>query len=900
MPESRAATSTAAASLEEFPKAYEPGSAEARWYDVWEESGAFRPESNPGGEPYCIVIPPPNVTGSLHMGHAFEHALIDATIRRKRMQGRAALWLPGTDHAGIATQNVVERELADEGVDRHELGREAFVDRVWRWKEQSGGRITEQMRRMGSSCDWSRERFTMDEGLSRAVRAVFVRLYEEDLVYRADRITNWCPRCHTALSDIEVEHEEVAGELCRFRYPLTDGSGSITVATTRAETMLGDTAVAVHPDDERYRDLVGRRLRHPFFERTLPVVADEWVDMEFGTGAVKVTPAHDPNDFELGLRHDLEVIDVLDDSAVVNEEGGRFAGADRFAARAAVEAALEADGLLESVEEHTHAVGHCYRCHTVVEPRLSLQWFVKVRPLAEPAIEAVRDDRTQFVPERWEKLYFDWLENLRDWCVSRQIWWGHRIPAWYCPDGHVTVSERDPDACVECGAGELVQDEDVLDTWFSSALWPFSTLGWPEDTEDLRSFYPNAVLHTGFDIIYFWVARMMQMGLHFAGDVPFREAAIHGIVRDADGRKMSKSFGNAVDPLEMADRHGADALRFALTRAASPGQDVPLAEEWVAGARNFLNKLWNSARFVSINAQGRGLDDFDDPDDPDDPGGGLPDGLVLADRWVLSRLAKVIDTVDAGFERYDFAEAVRELQSFTWGEFCDWYIEISKLGLDAGGDDRERTLSVLTRVLSAVVRLLHPVAPFATEELWDRLGGRGLVATAPWPTSGGLPVDDDAEVAMGAVVEVVSAVRRFRSEHGIAPSKRFTAYVVPADDDQRDVLEAVRAEIVTLAGLDELVLEDERAPRSQEQRIVAAGAEVVLPFAGLVDVEAVTAQLDKQIAKHESDLAKVRGKLANEQFLSNAPPEVVDKERRKEAEADEALEALRAQRALFE
>ncbi|HVM41407.1 MAG TPA: valine--tRNA ligase, partial [Acidimicrobiia bacterium] len=696
-----AETNETGAEADAFPKAYEPGPAEARWYPEWETSGAFRPEVNPDGDPFSIVIPPPNVTGSLHMGHAFEHALIDATVRRKRMQGYAALWLPGTDHAGIATQNVVERELAKEGVDRHELGREAFIERVWEWKAHSGGTITQQMRRMGASCDWSRERFTMDEGLSHAVRVVFVRLYEEGLIYRANRIINWCPRCHTALSDIEVEHEEVEGELARIRYPFADGSGHVTVATTRAETMLGDTAVAVHPEDERYRDAVGKTLVLPLVGREIPVVADEAVDPEFGSGAVKVTPAHDPNDFEISLRHDLPAVDIFTDEAVVNDNGGRFAGLDRFEARRAVKEALAEEGALEGVDTHTHAVGHCYRCRTVVEPKLSLQWFVKVGPLAGPAIDAVRDDRTQFVPERWEKLYFDWLENLRDWCISRQIWWGHRIPAWYCPDGHVIVSVDDPSECAECGAGELRQDDDVLDTWFSSGLWPFTTLGWPDETDDLARFYPTSVLHTGFDIIYFWVARMMQSGLHFTGDVPFREVAIHGLVRDADGRKMSKSFGNVVDPLELADRYGADALRFALVRAASPGQDVPLAEEWVEGGRNFLNKLWNSARFVGQHLDGRPLGEVAVPPDAD---------LTLADRWIVSRLARTITVVDAGFERYDFAEAVRELQAFTWGEFCDWYIEVSKLPLGAGGADRERAQRVLATALSAIVRMLHPVA----------------------------------------------------------------------------------------------------------------------------------------------------------------------------------------------
>ncbi|MBI2169287.1 MAG: valine--tRNA ligase [Actinobacteria bacterium] len=876
----------------DFPKAYDPGPPEARWYQEWEQAGAFRPEINPDGEPFCIVIPPPNVTGSLHMGHAFEHALIDATIRHKRMQGYATLWLPGTDHAGIATQNVVERELAKEGVDRHQLGRQSFLERVWSWKEQSGGQITEQMRRMGSSCDWTRERFTMDEGLSRAVRLVFVGLFEDDLVYRANRIINWCPRCHTALSDIEVEHEDVEGELCYFRYPLADGSGGVTVATTRAETMLGDTAVAVNPADDRYRDLVGKTLRHPFSDREMPIVADDVVDPEFGTGAVKVTPAHDPNDFDIAQRHGLPAIDIFDESAFITEAGGeRFVGQDRFSARVSVKEALEDERLLEKVETHHHAVGHCYRCHTVVEPRLSLQWFVRVQPLTVPAIDAVRGDRTRFIPKRWDKLYFDWMENLRDWCISRQIWWGHRIPAWYCPDGHVTVAMDDAVACTQCGSGEIVQDEDVLDTWFSSALWPFTTLGWPDETDDLRRFYPNTVLHTGFDIITFWVARMMQMGLQFAGDVPFHEVAIHGLVRDADGRKMSKSFGNVIDPLELADRYGADALRFALTRAASPGQDVPLAEEWVEGARNFLNKLWNSARFVSQSLDGRTVAEIDTTE--------LPADLALADQWILSRLGWVIDTVDSGFAGYDFADALRELYAFTWGEFCDWYIELAKLPLASDGPERDRTQLVLGRVLSSVVRLLHPVVPFATEELWHRLGGDGLCALAPWPRAKAYRPAPDAEAAMEAVIEVVSAIRRFRSEHTIPPSRKFTAYVVPADEGQQATLKSVEQEITTLAGLDAVVFEAGRPPRENEQRMVAAGAEVVVPFEGLIDLAAATGQLDRQIKKLTADLERTRQKLANDGFVAKAPAEVIEKERRREAETAEALEALRAQRALL-
>jgi valyl-tRNA synthetase len=876
-------------SAADMPKAYDPAPAESRWYAAWEEAGAFRPEVNPDGEPFCIVIPPPNITGSLHMGHAFEHSLIDATVRRKRMQGYAALWLPGTDHAGIATQNVVERELAKEGLDRHEIGRAAFVERVWRWKETSGGQITQQMRKMGDSCDWSRERFTMDEGCSRAVRVVFVRLYEEGLVYRANRIINWCPRCHTALSDIEVEHEDTEGELVHIRYPFREADGFITVATTRAETMLGDTAVAVHPTDPRYAGAVGRTLVLPLVGREIPVVADEAVDPDFGTGAVKVTPAHDPNDFEIAGRHNLPPVDIFTDSAVVNEAGGRFAGLARYAAREAVKQALAEEGLLDQVETHRHAIGHCYRCHTVVEPRLSLQWFVKSRPLAVPAIEAVKEDRTQFVPERWETLYFNWMENLRDWCVSRQIWWGHRIPAWYCRDcGTVIVSVEDPTQCHGCASSDLVQDEDVLDTWFSSALWPFTTLGWPDQTADLARFYPNAMLHTGFDIIYFWVARMMQMGLHFMGDVPFREVAIHGLVRDAEGRKMSKSYGNVVDPLEMASRYGADALRFAMVRAASPGHDVPLAEEWVQGGRNFVNKLWNAARFVTLNLDGHPLTRLD--------ASSFDRDLPLPERWIQSRLAQVTAAVDEGFERYDFAEGVQKLQAFVWSEFCDWYLELAKRPLAAGGEERDRVQRVLAAVLSGILRLLHPAIPFVTEELWHRLGGDGLLATASWPVADRTRIDGEADASMAAVIDVVSAIRRFRSEHKVAPSKRLAAFIVPTGAAQRQALTELSEELSTLAGLEGLELVEAREPQPGEQRLVAAGATIALPLAGVVDVAAARADLDRQIERRRKELEKTDAKLADEGFLAKAPAKVVEEMRRRQAAEQEAIATLGAQR----
>ncbi|NNL71148.1 MAG: valine--tRNA ligase, partial [Acidimicrobiia bacterium] len=727
---------------------YDPAAVEADWYDVWEKSGVFMPEHNPDGEPFCIVLPPPNVTGVLHMGHALNHLIHDVILRRKRMQGFQVLWLPGTDHAGIATQTVVERELAREGLTRHDLGRDAFVEQVWRWKEKSHATVTDQMRRLGDSVDWSRERFTLDEGLSAAVREVFVRLYEKDLIYRGNRIINWCPQDHTALSDIEVEYEETAGELVYINYPFTDGSGHITVATTRAETMLGDTGVAVHPDDERYRDAIGKTVVLPLMNREIPVVADDVVDAEFGTGAVKVTPAHDPTDFEIGSRHGLETVNIFTVEAVVNDNGGRFAGMDRMAARQAVKQALADEGHLDHIEERTHSVGHCYRCNTIVEPYLSLQWFVKVQPLVTPAIAAVRAGRTRFVPQRWENSYFHWMENLRDWCISRQIWWGHRIPAWYCTDcDEVIVAREDPTGCPNCAGTKLRQDDDVLDTWFSSALWPFSTLGWPDETPDLATFYPNAVLVTGFDIIYFWVARMMKMGLEFMGDVPFRDVVIHGLVRSSDGRKMSKSLGNAIDPLDVIESHGADPLRLAIVQAAAPGQDVPFDMEWVEGARKFGNKLWNATRFV--------LGHIEPGSVPAD--GGYPETPGPEAAWILSRLTDVLARFDELADDYRFSDAYGMLYNFAWSEVFDWYLELSKAALDdeAAAETRQ-TLGVVLRDL---LKAFHPAIPYLTEELWKEVVGDGLLAGSTWPE----PPPVAGPASMGVFQELVSGIRRFRA-----------------------------------------------------------------------------------------------------------------------------------------
>ncbi|RPI26135.1 MAG: valine--tRNA ligase, partial [Actinobacteria bacterium] len=747
---------------------YEPEDIEARWYPVWEDAGAFRPEVNPDGDPVSIVIPPPNVTGVLHMGHALDQSLQDVIIRRKRMQGCATLWLPGTDHAGIATQNVVERELATEGLTRNDLGRERFVEQVWEWRRRSGSGITRQMRRMGFSTDWSRERFTLDEGLSRAVRTVFVTLYEEGLIYRGKRIINWCPRCRTAISDIEVEHEEEIGELTYIRYPFADGNGDIVVATSRPETMLGDTGVAVHPDDPRYRDAIGRTVILPLMNREIPVVADDAVSMEFGTGAVKVTPAHDPLDFEIAERHGLQPIIVIDDSARITRAGGEYFGQDRFEAREAVRHDLRERGLIVRFEEYRRSVGHCSRCGTVVEPLLSEQWFVAVGPLAEPAIESVKAGRTVFWPRRWENNYFRWMEGLRDWCISRQLWWGHQIPAWYCDDcGEMVVAMEAPTSCSKCAGSSLRQDEDVLDTWFSSALFPFSTMGWPDDTPDLQRYYPTTMLVTGFDIITFWVSRMMMMGLHFTGTEPFRDVVIHGMVRDFEGRKMSKSFGNVMDPLELVDEYGADSVRLALLQAAAPGHDIPLDEQWVAAARRFGNKLWNAVRFA---VEHTGIGDVP-------AAGGYPSEPGPEDAWILHRLGRVAAEFDALVDEYRIADAYGLLYNFAWSEVFDWYLELAKAPLrrEGGAGATRQTLGVVLRDL---LKLFHPAIPFITEELWSHLGSGELLITASWPEVPAV----EGPPSMATFQELATEVRRFRSEHQLSPRTEIALSLSDPDD----------------------------------------------------------------------------------------------------------------------
>ncbi len=883
----------------ELPKTYDPTTVEGPTYRRWLDMGVFHADPASGRPRFSMALPPPNVTGSLHIGHALDHTYQDYLARLHRMRGGEVLWLPGMDHAGIATQNVVERELAKEGKTRFDLGREAFVERVWAWKAESGGRILGQMERLGDSVDWARERFTMDEGLSRAVREVFVSLYEQGLLYRGRRIINWCPRCLTALSDIEVEHEEVPGELAHLRYPLADGSGWIGVATSRAETMLADTAVAVHPDDPRYRDLVGATVRLPLVDRLIPVVADAAVDREFGTGALKVTPAHDPNDYEIAERHGLPAVDIFTEEAIVNAEGGRFQGLDRFAARREVKAALAELGLLERVEEAPHSVGHCYRCRTEVEPRLSLQWFVATGPLAEEAMEAVRSGKTRFEPARYEKTFFGWMEQIRDWCVSRQLWWGHRIPAWYCPDGHVTVARQDPAACAACGAGGLAQDEDVLDTWFSSGLWPFSTLGWPEKTEDLAAFYPTSVLVTGYDIIFFWVARMLMFGCHFQPPTPFEVVAIHGMVRDAQGKKMSKSFGNVIDPIELMDRYGTDALRFALIRGANPGTDVPLAEEWVEGARNFANKLWNLGRFVMGSIEGA----TSAPPNPPQPS----PSLALADRWLLSRLERTRAAVTAAYDGFDPAEAARLLHGFAWSELADWAVELAKPRLAAGGEDARRAGATLAYALEVTLTLLHPVMPFVTEELSRALTGVETLTRGPWPAERPGDLDPEAEAGMADLQEAIVTLRRFRAEHRVPTASRPRLLVVPADEAQAALFRAEADSVRRLVRLEAVEVGSvghgsggsrgalSAPPVGPVAKLLAGRAELYLPLEGLLDLEEERARLDRELATLGAERARAEAKLANPAFLEKAPAPVVAKARERLAEVDEALAKVRAQ-----
>jgi valyl-tRNA synthetase len=867
----------------DLKKGYEFKGVEKRWYDSWMEKDLFHADENSVKPPYSIVIPPPNVTGSLHMGHALNNTLQDILVRFRRMQGYNSLWLPGMDHAGIATQNVVEKQLAKEGLDRHVIGRERFVERVWKWKEEYGGHIISQLKRLGASCDWSRERFTMDEGLSEAVKEVFVRLYDSGLIYRDKYIINWCPRCQTALSDLEVEHEEISAKLYHLRYPFRESEEGIVVVTTRPETMMGDTALAVNPRDQRYKDLVGQEVILPVVDRPISIIPDDFVDPEFGSGALKITPAHDPHDFEIGLKHNLEVVKVIDDDGRMNQQAGRYRGMDRFECREKIVEDFKAEGVLLETEDYHHSVGHCQRCKTIVEPMVSTQWFVRVKPLAEKAMEAVRHGRTKIIPRMWEKTYFDWMENIRDWCISRQIWWGHRIPAWYCDQcGKIIVSKKTPKSCDECGTDRLTPEDDVLDTWFSSALWPFSTLGWPKKTKDLEIFYPTSTLVTGFDILFFWVARMMMMGLRFMDDVPFTDVYIHALVRDFKGKKMSKSRGNVIDPLVMMERYGTDAFRFTLAALAAQGRDVILAEERIEGYRHFANKIWNASRFSLMNLKGF------------QPLSGKITPRSIPDRWILSRLNEVIREETKGLEEYRFNDAAQSIYRFVWHEFCDWYLEMIKPSLygEAGDREKETTRSVLAHVLGAILKLLHPFMPFITEEIWQRMSWtEGSIMVGEFPRPDERLEDPSAMEEMEWLKNAVSAIRNIRGELSILPSQTVRAIVVPNTPVGLKPLERNRHLIEKLARVSDLEITLDRTPPKRAVTAVMGILEVFLPIdeARLMEERR---RLEKEVQKVEKNLILVKRKLSNEAFRVKAPQEVVKKEEGKQAELEKIKQRL--------
>ncbi|MEW5983589.1 MAG: valine--tRNA ligase [Acidobacteriota bacterium] len=866
--------------MSELPKVFDHTTVDARWYSYWESIGAFTALPESGKPAFSMVLPPPNVTGSLHIGHALNHTLPDIIARWKRMLGYDVLWLPGTDHAGIATQNVVEKQLAAEGKTRHDLGREAFEARVWEWVRQSHGTITAQMRQLGDSVDWSRERFTLDPGLTRAVRREFVSLYRDGLIYRDRYIVNWCPRCRTALSDLEVQHRDTAGKLYYVRYPGVGGGPGVVVATTRPETMLGDTAVAVNPDDDRYRHMAGDRVRLPVIGRELPIVTDSFVDPAFGTGAVKVTPAHDPNDFAMGRRHSLPSVSVIDEDGLMTAEAGPYAGQDRFKARRGLVQQLEAEGLLEKVADHQHAIGHCERCGTVVEPLVSTQWFVKIGPLAAEAIRVVEEGKVTFLPDNWTKTYFEWMTNIHDWCISRQLWWGHRIPAWYCDGcGTTVVSEDDPDRCA-CG-GVLRQDTDVLDTWFSSGLWPFSTLGWPDRTAELARYYPTTLMLTAFDIIFFWVARMIMLGVKFAGGVPFHTVYITGLVRDERGQKMSKSKGNVVDPLAVMGEIGADALRFTLAAMASPGMDIPLSEGRMTGYRQFINKFWNASRFLLMNIG-------DLPSRPDVP---PAHDLGLAHRWILSGVSRLSTEVSDALTQYRFDLAADRLYHFFWHEFADWYIELVKPELQQTGPVRETAVAVLIEVHDRLVRLLHPFIPFVTEEVWQRLPRRAgdgpTVTLAPFPAKVAGWLDAQAERDMEYLQQIVTTIRTVRSERGVAPSRRIAAVVDEADAAMRAMLERNAGYIRQLAGLNRLEFRSEVAPGPDTVKRVLEHAHVFVPLAGVVDHQAEIEKIQKEVAAVAKESSAIEQKLASQGFVERAPARVVDEARARLAQLGE-------------
>lgn len=862
----------------ELAKQYDPKEVEDRTYKFWLDGNFFHAVPDPEKKPYTIVIPPPNITGQLHMGHALDNTLQDILIRYHRMQGYDTLWLPGTDHASIATEAKIVEAMAKEGLTKDDVGREGFLERAWAWKEKFGGRIIEQLKKMGSSCDWERERFTLDEGCNEAVNEVFCNLYEKGLIYRGERIINWCPHCLTSISDAEVEYEDQAGHFWHLRYPFKDGSGYLELATTRPETLLGDTAVAVNPNDERYKDIVGKTLILPIVHREIPVVADDYVEIDFGTGVVKITPAHDPNDFEVGLRHNLPVINVLTDDAKIVDDYPKYAGMDRYEARKAIVKDLEAEGALVKVEDYNHNVGTCYRCSTTVEPRVSKQWFVSMKPLAGPAIDAVKNGETKFVPKRFEKVYFHWLENIRDWCISRQLWWGHRIPAWYCDDcGEITVARTAPDKCSKCGSTHIHQDPDTLDTWFSSALWPFSTLGWPNtDSEDFKRYYPTNTLVTGYDIIPFWVMRMMFSGIEQTGQVPFDTVLIHGLVRDELGRKMSKSLGNGIDPLEVIDKYGADALRFTLANGNSPGNDMRYSDKKVEASRNFANKLWNAARFILMNLDGS-------------EEAGLPDELALEDKWVLSLYNDLVKEVTDNLERFELGIAVQKLYDFIWDVFCDWYIELAKIRLQKGGEPAQCTKRVLIYVMSNVLKLLHPFMPFVTEEIWQSLPHEGAsIMVSDWPQYSDALNFSAEEEQMNMIMDAVRAIRNRRAEMNVPHSKRAKIYI---STSYVDTFRLSGEFMQKLAGASEVEVED-GIEIDGAVCIVTDAAKIYIPMGDLVDFEAERARLNKELASAQKQLDGINAKLSNENFVSKAPAQVVDAQREAARKLNEKIAML--------
>ncbi len=869
--------------MNELPKVYDPSSVEGPLYKFWEENGFFAAEVDENKKPFTIVIPPPNVTGQLHMGHAFDETLQDILIRFKRMQGYSALWMPGTDHAGIATQIKVEENLrVNEGLTRYDLGRDKFLERVWEWKERYGSRIIEQLKKLGSSCDWRRERFTMDEGCSKAVREVFVNLYEKGLIYKGNRIINWCPHCATALSDAEVEYETQPGKLWHIKYDIKDSDEYVIVATTRPETFMGDTGVAVNPNDERYQHLIGKTCILPIIGREIPIFADDYVDLEFGTGCVKTTPCHDPNDFEMGLRHNLEQILVFNEDAAVNENGGKYCGMDRYECRKAVLSDLEAEGRLVQIEDHEHNVGTCYRCGTTVEPMTSKQWFVKMAPLAKPAMEVVHDGRVKFVPDRFSKTYLRWMENVHDWCISRQLWWGHRIPAFYCEDcGEMVVSKKDVTACPKCGGTHIRQEEDVLDTWFSSALWPFSTLGWPEKTKELEYFYPTSVLVTGYDIIFFWVARMIFSGMEHMKEEPFKTVYIHGLVRDAQGRKMSKSLGNGIDPLEVIGKYGADALRFTLVTGNSPGNDMRFSTEKVESSRNFANKIWNASRFIQMNLT---IDKAE-----------LPEQLALEDKWIVSKFNGLVQAVTENIDKYELGLAVQKLYDFIWDNFCDWYIEIVKPRLQNKDNkqDNENAQRVLCCVLSGTMQLLHPFMPYITDTIWQALPQEGKsVMVSKWPEYQDALCFKAEEEQVERMMETIRAIRNRRAEMNVPPSKKANVILFT---QHRESYEAGALFFGKLSYASEVEFVD-AVPENAESMvsIVTPGAQVYMPMGELIDFEKERARLEKEKAKVEDDIAFVMKKLDNPGFVAKAPEKVVAAERDKVAKYQELLEKIEA------